>query len=85
MRLCIIERIIMRLLASSAAPLSIAELAERSGFRFVPQVIITLAVETLQQKKLIQEAGIHRSYAGGKEHRTVLYAPSTSWTEGRSV
>ena len=47
MRLCIIERIIMRLLASSAAPLSITELAERSGFRFVPQVIITLAVETL--------------------------------------
>ena len=85
MRLCIIERIIMRLLASSAAPLSITELAERSGFRFVPQVIITLAVETLQQKKLRQEAGIHRSYAGGKEHRTVLYAPSTSWTERRSV
>ena len=76
MKLSKIEWIVMKLLAASVTPLSIAELAEQSPFRFAPKAIITLAVETLLHKKLIREAGIHKSYSGGKENSYVLYAPA---------
>ncbi len=76
MKLSRIEWIVMRLLVASATPLSIAELAEQSPFRFAPTAIITLAVDTLMQKKLIREAGIHKSYSCGRENSYVLYAPA---------
>ena len=76
MKLSKIEWIVMKLLVASSAPLSIAELAEQSPFRFAPTAIITLAVDTLLQKKLIREAGIHKSYSGGRESSYVLYAPA---------
>lgn len=81
MRLSRIEEIVMSLLTTSDAPLSAAELVERSGFRFVPELIITLALEALLQKNCIQEAGIHRSYAGQKERHTILYAPTVPGTK----
>lgn len=76
MKLSKIEWIVMKLLVASATPLSIEELAEQSPFRFAPKAIITLAVESLLQKKLIRETGIHKSYSDGKENSYVLYAPS---------
>ena len=76
MKLSRIEWIVMKLLVASATPLSIAELAEQSPFRFAPTAIITLAVDTLMQKKLIREAGIHTSYSRGRENSYVLYAPA---------
>ena len=77
MKLSKIEWIVMKLLVASSAPLSVAEIVEQSGIRFAPTAIITLAVETLLQKKLIREAGIHKSYSGGKENSYVLYAPAS--------
>lgn len=81
MKLSKIEWIVMKLLAASPTPLSVAELAEQSDFRFAPQVIIGLAVNTLLQKKLIREAGVHKSYSGGKEISYILYAPAGSLEE----
>ena len=76
MKLSKIELIVMKLLAASATPLSIEELAEQSPFRFAPKATITLAVESLLQKKLIREAGIHKSYSDERENSYVLYAPA---------
>ena len=76
MKLSKIEWIVMKLLAASVTPLSIAELAEQSPFRFMPKAIITLAVESLLQKKLIREAGVHKSYSGGREVSYILYSPA---------
>lgn len=74
------ERIVLELLCASGTPLSVTELVERSPFRFAPSVMVRLALESLLQKGIVEQAGMHASFSGGKRSSYVLYAPASEST-----
>ena len=81
MKLSKLEWMIWRLLLEADHPMSVSEIAEHLPFRFLPAPIVSLAVESLMHKKLLAEAGVHRSYTDGACSRTIVYAPSRTAQE----
>lgn len=74
MKLTKLELIIWRLLLEAAHPMSVAEITERLPCRYIPELVVLLAVECLIHKKVLVEAGVHQSYTNGESSRTILYA-----------
>lgn len=75
------ELVVLNVLKASHRSMSIMELSEKSCFHFAPKLRVTLAVESLLQKKAIIEAGVHQSYSTGKAKSYIAYAPAISVEE----
>jgi len=72
------ELVVLNVLKASHRSMSIMELSEKSCFHFAPKLRVTIAVESLLQKKAIIEAGVHQSYSAGKTKSYIAYAPAIS-------
>ncbi len=81
MKLTKVQHEVLHILWASDTPLSVQGIAEKSKYRLVGRLIISIAIENLLAKNAVYQAGFSHCCLNKKENILVLYAATVRFDE----